>query len=62
LHPGQLDPSAAAQFAIIAICLTLVGAILTPGTVSVEERGIVLAGIITVLGTIAWRGRRGRQD
>ena len=54
----RLDPSSAAYFALIAICLVLVGALLTPGTVGVDERGVVLAGIVTVLFGIAWRRTR----
>ncbi len=53
-----LDPKAAAQYALIAICLVLIGALLTPGSVGLAERGTVLAGIVAVLFAIAWRGRR----
>ena len=55
---SSLSPAAAAQFALIAICLVLVGAILTPGQVGVNERGAILAGIATVLLAITWRGKR----
>jgi hypothetical protein len=54
----RLDPHEAAYWAIIAICLVLIGALITPGTLSVEQRGPVLAGIITVLLAIGWRVRR----
>lgn len=54
----HLTPKSAAQFALIAICLVLVGAILTPGQVGVNERGAVLAAIATVLFAIAWRGSK----
>ena len=51
----QIDPRSAALYAIIAICFVLIGALLTPGSLSVEQRGPVLAGIITVLFAIGWR-------
>jgi hypothetical protein len=54
----RLDPSSAAAYAIIAICLVLIGAILTPGSVGLNERGAVLGGIVAVLLAVAWRGRR----
>lgn len=57
----KLDPSSAALYAIIAICLVLVGALITPGTLSVEQRGPVLAGIVAALFGIAWRVTR-HQD
>ena len=49
----RLDAATAAYFALIAICLVLIGAILTPGQVGVNERGAVLAGIVTTLFIIA---------
>jgi len=54
----RIDPSSAAQYALIGICLVLIGALLTPGQVGVNERGAILAAIATVLFAIAWRGRR----
>ncbi len=54
---SKLSPGDAAAYAIIAICLVLIGALLTPGTVSIEERGAVLGGIAAVLLAIAWRMR-----
>ena len=54
----RLDPSSAAYFALIAICLVLIGALLTPGSVSIDQRAAVLAGITTVLFAIAIRRRR----
>jgi hypothetical protein len=54
----QLDPASAAYYALIAICLVLIGALLTPGSVTIEQRGAVLSGIIIVLFTIALRRRR----
>jgi hypothetical protein len=54
----NLDPPDAALWALIAICLVLVGALLTPGTVGVDERGVVLGGIVAVLFAIAIRRRR----
>jgi hypothetical protein len=57
----KLDPASAALYAIIAICLVLLGALLTTGIISVEQRGTVLAGVIAVLLAIAWRSRH-RDD
>jgi hypothetical protein len=57
----SLDPHDAALWALIAISLVLVGALLTPGTVGVDERGVVLTGIVAVLAAIGLRSRR-RKD
>jgi hypothetical protein len=54
----RLDPQSAAEFALIAICLVLIGAILTPGSVGINERGALLGAIAAVLFAIAWRRRR----
>jgi hypothetical protein len=56
----SLDPHQAALWAIIAICLVLIGALITPGTLSAEQRGPVLAGIVSVLLAIGWRNRHHR--
>lgn len=53
-----LDPASAAYFALIAICLILIGAILTTGALGVAERGTVLVAIGTTLFAITWRARR----
>lgn len=58
----KLDPGAAALYAIIAICLVLVGAILTPGSVGVNERGAILGAIAAILIAIGWRVGKGRRD
>lgn len=59
----RLNPHEAALWALIAICFVLVGAILTPGTVGVDERGAILAAIAAVLFAIGWRVRRtSRRD
>jgi uncharacterized membrane protein YfcA len=57
----HIDPPTGAMWAIIAICFTLIGAILTAGILSVEQRGSVLAAIVAVLGAIAVWGRRRRR-
>jgi len=57
LSVSHLNPESAALYAIVAICLVLLGALLTPGTLSIEQRGPVLAGIVTVLFGVAWRAR-----
>jgi len=46
------------MYALIAIALVLVGAILTPGSVSVDQRAAVLGAIAAVLLAIAWRTRK----
>jgi len=56
-----LSPHEAALWAIIAICFVLIGAILTPGTVGIDERGAILAAIAAVLLAVGWRLRR-RND
>jgi hypothetical protein len=58
MPPNRLDPQSAAEFAIIAIALVMIGALLTTGVVSVEQRAVVLGATITVLLTIAYRRRR----
>jgi membrane protein implicated in regulation of membrane protease activity len=58
----RLDPHEAALWAIIAICLVLLGALLTPGQLAIEHRGAVLAAVVTLLLSIGWRVRRGRDD
>lgn len=58
--PSNLDPATAALWALIAICLVLVGALITPGQVGINERSAVLAGIVGVLFAVGWRIRRNR--
>lgn len=53
----MIDPATAAMYAVVAVCLVLVGAILTTGVLGVAERGTILAGIFGALAYIAWRGR-----
>jgi hypothetical protein len=53
-----MSVSEAALWALIAICFVLVGAVLTPGTVSVDQRAAVLAGVAAILLTIGWRVHR----
>lgn len=60
--PSDLNPQDAAFWALIAICLVLIGALITPGTVGLDERGVVLAGIVTVLFAIGLRSRRRKGD
>jgi hypothetical protein len=48
----------AALWALIAICLVMVGAILTPGLVQAEQKAPILAGIATILFAIGWRVHR----
>jgi len=55
---SHIDPSSAAAYTVIGICLILIGALLTAGPVTIEQRGAVLAGIFTVLIGLAWRVRR----
>lgn len=58
----NLDVHEAALWAIIAICLVLIGAILTPGSVGVNERGALLGAIAAVLFAVGLRLRRGNKD
>jgi hypothetical protein len=58
----DLDVREAALWALVAICLVLIGALLTPGSVGVAERGTVLAGIVAVLFAIGWRMRKRKDD
>jgi hypothetical protein len=53
-----LDPASGALYAIIAICLVLIGAILTPGSVGINERGALLGAIAGILLVIGWRIKR----
>ena len=46
-----------AYLAIIAICLVLIGALLTAGPLTVEQRGTVLGAVAVALFTVAWRTR-----
>ena len=54
----NLNVHEAALWAIIAICFVLIGAILTPGTVGIDERGAILAAIAAVLLAVGWRLKR----
>lgn len=56
----NLNVHDAALWALIAICLVLIGAILTPGAVGIDERAAILAAIAAVLFAVGWRIRRGR--
>jgi hypothetical protein len=58
----KLDPHDAAYWALIAICLVLIGAILTPGAVGVDERAAILAAIAALLLAIGIRGRRKKEE
>lgn len=54
----SINAHEAALWALIAICLVLIGAILTPGSVSIDQRAALLAAIAAVLFAIGWRVRR----
>jgi branched-subunit amino acid transport protein len=54
----KLDPASAALYALIALCLVILGALITPGVLTADQRGPVLAGVVTVLFAIAWRSTR----
>lgn len=56
----NIDPHSAALYAIVGICLILVGALLTAGPLSVEQRGSVLGAIFAALAYVAWRSTRHR--
>jgi hypothetical protein len=58
--PSDLDPATGAYWALVAVCLVALGAVLTGSTdsFSIAERGSVLAGIVAVLGYVAWRSKK----
>jgi len=60
----RLDPSEAALYALVAVSLVALGAILTGSTehFSIAERGTVLGGIVAVLAGIAVWGRRSKEE
>jgi hypothetical protein len=53
------DTATLAYLAVIAICLVLIGALLTAGPLSVEQRGTVLGAIFGALAFVGWRSRKG---
>ena len=59
---SRLDPESAAYYAITAICLVLIGAIVTPGPLDTVSRGTVLAGIVATLFLVAYRFRRRHRE
>jgi hypothetical protein len=65
-HDDGIDPATAAYWALVAVALVALGAILTgspdSGGLSIAERGTVMGGIVAVLGYVAWRGRRRKHD
>lgn len=60
----RLNPSEAALYALVAIALVSLGAILTGSTetFSIAERGSVLAGIVAVLAGVYFVGRNRNHD
>jgi xanthine/uracil/vitamin C permease (AzgA family) len=54
----HLDAEVLAYLAIVGICLVLIGAVLTAGPVTIEQRGAVLTGIIATLFAVGWRAHR----
>jgi len=56
----HLDPSAAAYYALIAVCLVVLGGALTGdlNSFSIEARGTVIGALVAVLGYVAWRAKR----
>jgi hypothetical protein len=50
-----------AYLVIIGIDLVLIGAILTAGPVTIEQRAAALTGIFASLGIIAYRGSKYRK-
>ena len=64
LLPDRIDPGTAAYYALIAVCFTALGALLTGDLTqfTIAERGTVLGGIVAVLGYVAWRGRKKKGD
>jgi hypothetical protein len=60
----SLDPHDAALWAVIAICLVLVGGIITANAegLGIGERGALLGAIAGILMAIGWRIRASRRD
>ena len=60
----RLRPAEAALYALVAIALVALGAIMTGSTdtFSIAERGSVLAGIVTVLAGVAWICRSRKEE
>jgi hypothetical protein len=54
----RLDPESASYYAIVAICLILIGALITPGALDTASRGSVLAAVVGTLFLVAYRFRR----
>lgn len=52
------DVEGLAYLTIIGLCLVLMGALLTAGPVTIEQRGAVLSGIVVTLFTVAFRARK----
>jgi uncharacterized membrane protein YebE (DUF533 family) len=59
----RLTPSEAALYALVAISLIALGAVLTGSTdtFSIAERGTVLGGIVAVLAGVAYFGYRSKE-
>ena len=53
----NMDPALAARYAIVATCLILIGAILTAGALSIEQRGGAMVTVFAILAGVAWRFR-----
>ena len=60
----RLDAHEAALWAVIAICLVLVGGIITANAdgLGVGERGALLGAIAGILMAIGWRIRSSRRE
>jgi Flp pilus assembly protein TadB len=61
---NRLDPEGAAYFALIAIGLVLLGAVIATSALSAEQRATVVAGVVGTLLLVAyrWRTRRRRDE
>ena len=62
--PDRLDPTSAALYALVAVSLVAVGAVLTGDiqTFSLEQRGTVMGAIVAVLGGVAYFGHRRKRN
>lgn len=60
----RLNPSEAALYALVAIALVALGAVLTgdTNTFSIAERGTVLGAIVAVLAGVYWAGRSNHKE
>ena len=62
--PDRIDPANAAEYALVAVALVAVGAVLTGDlqSFSLEARGTAMTAIVAVLAGVAYFGRRRKRN